>query len=250
MDTRQLQSTIESMGPWFHNLRINGIQTAPQHFLGDYPSFKWAGFQHVLPDDLQGCSVLDIGCNAGFYALEMKRRNAGRVVAVDSDPHYLKQAEFAARQAGQVIEFHKMSVYDVERLGERFDLVLFMGVLYHLRHPLLALDLLHEHVVKDKMLFQCMQRGETQIASIAENHDFSDTDVFEQPGYPKLYFVEQRYADDPTNWFVPNTAAVEAMLRSSGFVIRENPEREVYLVQRGNRPAAAEAPPSTRTTSV
>ena len=234
MDTGQLQSTIKAMGPWFHNLRINGVETAPDHFLGDYPSFKWARFQHVLPDDLGGCSVLDIGCNAGFYALEMKRRNAGRVVAIDSDPHYLRQAEFAARQAGQTIEFHEMSVYDVARLGEKFDLVLFMGVLY----------LLHEHVVKDKMLFQCMQRGERQIAAVQENHGFSDTAIFEQPGYPKLFFVEHRYADDPTNWFVPNTAAIEAMLRSSGFVILENPEREVYLVERGDRPAATEPPPS------
>lgn len=247
MDARQLQSTIEAMGPWFHNLKINGVETAPQHFLGDYPSFKWARFQHVLPDDLQGCSVLDVGCNAGFYSLEMKRRNAGRVVAIDSDPRYLRQAEFAARQAGQTIEFHEMSVYDVERLGEKFDLVLFMGVLYHLRHPLLALDLLHEHVVADKMLFQCMQRGEVEIAAVAENHDFSDTDIFEQSGYPKLFFVEQRYADDPTNWFVPNMAAVEAMLRSSGFVIRQHPEREVYLVERGSRPMATEAPPSIAT---
>ena len=45
------------------------------------------------------------------------------------------------------------------RLGERFDLVIFMGVLYHLRHPLLALDLIHEHVAKDMLLFQSMQRG-------------------------------------------------------------------------------------------
>lgn len=244
MDARQLHSTIEAMGPWFHNLRINGIETAPEHFLGDYPAFKWARFQHVLPRDLQGCSVLDIGCNAGFYALEMKRRNAGRVVAIDSDPHYLRQAQFAARQAGETIEFREMSVYDVARLKEKFDLVIFMGVLYHLRHPLLALDLLHEHVVKDKMLFQCMQRGEKQIATVSENHDFSDTEIFEEPGYPKLFFVENRYADDPTNWFIPNTAAVEAMLRSSGFVIRENPEREVYLVERAGRPAAAEPPPS------
>lgn len=144
MDARQLQSTIKDMGPWFHNLRINGIETAPDHFLGDNPSFKWARFQHVLPQDLEGCSVLDIGCNAGFYALGMRRRNAGRVVAIDSDPHYLRQARFAAKQAGQSIEFHEISVYDVARLEEKFDLVIFMGVLYHLRHPLLALDLLHE----------------------------------------------------------------------------------------------------------
>jgi tRNA (mo5U34)-methyltransferase len=239
----QLRQRIAELGPWFHNLTINGIQTAPDHFLGDYPSFKWAKFKHVLPEDLGGASVLDIGCNAGFYALEMKRRGAGRVVGIDSDPHYLRQAEFAARCSGADIELRQMSVYDVGQLGEKFDLVIFMGVLYHLRHPLLALDLLYEHAVGDRMLFQCMQRGGEEIAELASDYDFFDTKVFEQPGYPKLYFVEDRYANDPTNWFIPNKAAVEAMLRSAGFVIRANPEREVYLVERGERFAMAEPPP-------
>ncbi|MDF0697068.1 TIGR04290 family methyltransferase [Rhizobium sp. MC63] len=239
----RLESDIAALGPWFHNLRINGVQTAPDHFLGDYPSFKWAHFQQVVPEDLRGCSVLDIGCNAGFYSLEMKRRKAGRVVGIDSDPRYLRQAEFAARQIGEDIEFKLMSVYEVEKLKERFDLVLFMGVLYHLRHPLLALDLLHEHVVGENMLFQCMQRGEEEVAELSENYDFFDAAIFEQRGFPKVYFVEERYAGDPTNWFIPNKAAVEAMLRSAGFVIRANPEREVYLVERGTRHPMAEAPP-------
>lgn len=243
-DIHRLQNEIEALRPWFHNLRIKGIQTAPDHFLGDYPAFKWARFQHALPDDLKGRSVLDIGCNAGFYSLEMKRRNAGRVVGIDSDPHYLRQAEFASRQAGADIEFRQMSVYDVASLGEKFDLVIFMGVLYHLRHPLLALDLLYEHVVGGAMLFQCMQRGEKEIVTPRDDYDFAETEVFEQTGYPKLYFVEQRYSNDPTNWFIPNKAAVEAMLRSAGFVIKANPEREVYLVERGSRPSWAEPPPA------
>src|SRR5690606_28018867 len=105
------------LGPWFHNLRIGGHATAPDHFLGDYPAFKWARFSHVVPQDLEGRTVLDIGCNAGFYAIEMKRRNAGRVVGIDSDERYLKQAAFAARHAGVEIELRQMSVYDVADLG-------------------------------------------------------------------------------------------------------------------------------------
>ncbi len=165
-------------------------------------------------------------------------------MGIDSDPHYLRQAEFAARQTGEDIEFKLMSVYEVEKLRERFDLVLFMGVLYHLRHPLLALDLLHEHVVGGQMLFQCMQRGEEEVPALGENYDFFNTAIFEQRSFPKVYFVEERYAGDPSNWFIPNKAAVEAMLRSAGFVIRANPEREVYLVERGTRHPMAEPPPS------
>ncbi|WP_105430900.1 MULTISPECIES: TIGR04290 family methyltransferase [Neorhizobium] len=238
-----LQRRIAELGPWFHNMEIGGVQTAPDHFLGDYPAFKWGGFQHVIPEDLQGRSVLDIGCNAGFYSVEMKRRHAGRVVGIDSDPRYLAQARFAAEQSGLDIEFRQMSVYDVGQLREKFDLVIFMGVLYHLRHPLLALDLLHEHVVADRMLFQCLQRGDERAPDLQENYEFSEWAVFDRPDYPKLFFVEERYASDPTNWFIPNKAAMEAMLRSSGFTIEANPEREVYLCRRGERHYMAEPPP-------
>jgi tRNA (mo5U34)-methyltransferase len=239
-----LRKAISDLGPWFQNMEIKGIQTAPDHFLGDYPGFKWDGFKHVVPDDLTGLSVLDVGCNAGFYSLEMKRRNASRVVGIDADPHYLKQARFMAERSGFDIEFREMSVYDVGKLNERFDLVIFMGVLYHLRHPLLALDLLYEHVVKDRMLFQCLQRGDERIPDLQENYDFSEWSVFDRPEYPKLFFVEERYASDPTNWFIPNRSAMEAMLRSAGFVIEANPEREVYLCRRGERHYAVEPPPT------
>src|SRR5207249_11310632 len=137
----------------------DGVQTAPDHFLGDYPNLKWRQFEHAIPKDLRGATVLDIGCNAGFYSIEMKRRGAGRVVGIDSDESYLAQARFAAEVTGADIEFRRMSVYRVADLRERFDLVLFMGVLYHLRHPLLALDLLRLYLVKDRMVFQSLVRG-------------------------------------------------------------------------------------------
>ncbi|KPH05849.1 TIGR04290 family methyltransferase (plasmid) [Rhizobium acidisoli] len=238
-----LKRRVSELGPWFQNMRLGEIETAPDHFLGDYPAFKWERFKHVVPEDLGGRSVLDIGCNAGFYALEMKRRNAGRVLGIDSDARYLEQARFAAAHFGLDVEFKQMSVYQVPALGEAFDLVLFMGVLYHLRHPLLALDLLYEHVVADLMLFQCLQRGDERTALPEENYDFSEWAVFDQPDFPRLFFVEERYADDPTNWFIPNKAAVEAMLRSSGFLVEANPEREVYLCRRGRRPYMVEPPP-------
>lgn len=241
---KDLRRRVEELGPWFQNIEIGGIKTAPDHFLGDYPAFKWEGFRHVVPEDLRGQSVLDIGCNAGFYAQEMKRRGADYVLGIDSDPHYLRQATFAAEQAGLDIEFRQMSVYDVGKLRQRFDLVIFMGVLYHLRHPLLALDLLHEHVVGGRMLFQCLQRGDERAPDLAENYDFSEWSIFDQMEYPKLFFVEERYASDPTNWWIPNKAGMEAMLRSAGFIIEENPEREVYLCRRGERHYAVEPPPA------
>src|SRR5215211_4729439 len=87
-----IQRRIGELGPWFHNLDLQGIRTAPEHFLGDYPLNKWRQFAHAIPSDLAGRTVLDIGCNAGFYAIEMKRRGAKRVVAIDCDECYLAQA--------------------------------------------------------------------------------------------------------------------------------------------------------------
>ena len=234
-------SRAEALGPWFHNMDLGGVWTAPDHFLGDYPGVKFRGFAHVLPESLAGMSVLDIGCNGGFYAIEMKRRGAERVLGIDSDADYLAQARFAAETLGTSIEFRQLSIYDVGALGESFDLVIFMGVLYHLRHPLLALDLIYENVAKDLMLFQSLQRGSDDVAPVASDYDFWDKDHFDAPGYPKMHFIEHRYSGDPTNWWAPNLACSAAMLRSSGFDILANPDPEVFLCRRGIRGDFAEA---------
>jgi tRNA (mo5U34)-methyltransferase len=241
MEQEELRLRIEALGPWFHNMEIGGVRTAPNHFLGDYPNIKWRSFAASIPSDLSGRSVLDIGCNGGFYAMEMKKRGASRVLGLDWDDHYLEQARFAAKAATLDIEFRKISVYDVGALGERFDLVLFMGVLYHLRHPLLALDLIREHVAADLMVFQSMQRGSSTLSPVPQNPAFKDIACFDDSAYPKLHFIEHSYADDPTNWWVPNRACAEAMLRSAGFEILAHPEAEVYLCKIADRPSPAAA---------
>ncbi len=234
-----LRARIDALGPWFHNINLGGIWTAPDHFLGDYPARKFARFAAALPADLSGRSVLDIGCNAGFYSLEMKRRGAGRVLGVDSDERYLAQARLAADALGFAgVEFANLSVYDVGALGERFDVVIFMGVLYHLRHPLLALDLIRTHVAGDMLLFQSLTRGAKDVAAIKPDYDFNEPDAFAQPGYPKLHFIEREFAHDWTNWWVPNRAANEAMLRAAGFVIESGPHDEVYVCRTAPLPYA------------
>jgi tRNA (mo5U34)-methyltransferase len=226
-----IEARVRQLGKWFHNLDLRGVPTAPDHFLGDYPRFKWQNFAHAVPEDLHGKSVLDIGCNAGFYSIEMKKRGAQRVVGIDFDETYLEQARFAAEVSEMEIEFRKLSVYDVGDLGEKFDVVIFMGVLYHLRHPLLALDLIREHVAKDLMVFQSMQRGSKEIFETRPDYSFNETDIFEEHDFPCAYFIEKKYSEDPTNWWIPNRSCAEAMLRSAGFKIIEHPEEEVYVCQ-------------------
>ena len=129
----EIRRQIEALGPWFHSIDLGGVATAPDHFLRNHPAVKWRKFEGAIPADLRGSTVLDIGCNAGFYSIEMKRRGAYRVLGIDFDEGYLAQAAFAAEVADVEVEFRQLSVYDVGALGEHFDIVVFMGVLYHLR---------------------------------------------------------------------------------------------------------------------
>lgn len=237
-----IRQRVRELGPWFHNINLHGVQTAPDHFLGDYPSIKWRRFADALPADATGKTVLDIGCNAGFYAIEMKRRGAARVVGVETSDTYLDQACFAAEMCEVDIEFRKLSVYDVATLGEKFDIVLFMGVFYHLRHPLLALDLIHDHVAKDLLVFQSMLRGSHEVTPVEENYPFWEHGMFEHPAFPRMSFIENKYANDETNWWVPNRACAEACLRSAGFAILDHPEEEVFICQRVDIPDPPEGP--------
>jgi tRNA (mo5U34)-methyltransferase len=211
---------------------IGGVRTQPDHFLGDYPEVKFRHWREKIPADLTGYSVLDIGCNAGFFAQALKRRGASRVVGIDTDEGYLAQARFAAEVEGLDIDFIRMSVWQIASLQERFDIVLFMGVLYHLRHPLLALDLIHEHVAGDLLLFQSMLRGNGAVTPLEQDYPIKKTAMFARSGFPRLHFVEHSYSGDPTNWWIPNRACAEAMLRSSGFDILGQIEAEVFLCKR------------------
>lgn len=232
LSERQIRRRLETLGEWFHNIDLGGVWTAPDHFLGDFPALKWNSLRNYIPSDLTGKSVLDIGCNGGFYSLELKKRGAGRVLAIDSDQRYLNQARFAAEVHGFDIEFRTMSVYEVGSLKEQFDIVLFMGVLYHLRYPLLALDLLAEHAVKDLLIFQTLTRGNSKVLSLKNDYPFSETEIFNLPGYPILHFIEKSYSSDPTNWWIPNAACSEAMLRSAGFLIEARADEDTFVCTR------------------
>src|SRR5215813_5965030 len=156
----ELARRIAELGDWFHNLDLCGVHTAPDHFLGDFPNVKWKDIAKEIPDDLTGASVLDIGCNGGFYSIQLKQRGAGRVLGIDVDDRYLNQARFAARTLGVEIEFQKCSVYEVSGIAGQFDYVFFMGVLYHLRYPLFALDKVITKVAPGgRLVFQTMVRG-------------------------------------------------------------------------------------------
>lgn len=227
-----LAAEAARLGPWFHNLHLpDGTQTAPKHPLGDFPRFKWREIAPHLPEDLRGWTALDVGCNAGFYAFELARRGA-QVVALDREELFLNQARWAARHLpfGRNVEVRRGQVYDVAHWAERFDLVLFLGVFYHLRYPLLALDILAERV-KRRLVFQTLTMPGLEIVAPPDDQDFNDRAPMTRPGWPKMAFIEKKLAGDATNWWAPNHAGVEAMLRSSGFRVVARPGHEMYVCE-------------------
>lgn len=235
-DRETLQMEVESLGPWFHNLHLpHGIQTAPHHPYGDFPSFKWQLLSPLLPPRLDGWTALDIGCNAGFYSIELARRGA-RVVAIDPEPRVLRQAAWAARQFGVAdrIHFRQAPVYDLARSEETFDLVWFMGVFYHLRYPLLGLDIVAEKV-RRMMVFQTLTMPGDEVCDrvpdTSGTDDIEDREMFLTAGWPLMAFIEQTYMGDPTNWWAPNRSAVQALLRSAGFRITAEPGHEMYICE-------------------
>jgi tRNA (mo5U34)-methyltransferase len=219
---------IAELGNWFHNLNLHGVQTAPDHFLGDFPTVKWKDISAAFPADLSGATVLDIGCNGGFYSIQMKQRGAKRVLGIDVDDHYLNQARFAAETLELDIEFEKRSVYSVDELPGQFDYVFFMGLFYHLRYPLLALDKVIKKV-RNKLIFQTMIRGSEVVREWEPDYPFWNKEIFLEPDFPAMYFIEKSYSHDCTNWWIPNRGAVEAVLRSSGLELLTHPESETWI---------------------
>jgi tRNA (mo5U34)-methyltransferase len=239
----RLRSEIAALGPWFHNLHLpDGTETAPAHFLGDFPRYKWQALAPHLPLRLDGWTALDIGCNAGYYSFELARRGA-QVTAIDVDPHYLRQAEWAARQLDleKTIEFRQLQVYDLASEARQFDLVLFMGVFYHLRYPLLGLDIVARRT-RRLMVFQTLTAPGMEVYSNTQDHPIDERNVLNHPGWPRMAFIEHRYAGDPTNWWVPNHAAVEAMLRSAGMEVTAHLGHEIYLCELAPPDSASRAP--------
>jgi tRNA (mo5U34)-methyltransferase len=233
---------IDRLAPWFHNLHLpSGHETAPDHPLGDFPRIKWWELSSSLPDDLTGWRALDVGCNAGFYSFAMARRGA-EVVAIDADDHYLCQARWAAEKfdLADRVRFERLQVYDLAHQEERFDLVLFLGVLYHLRHPLLALDLLAEKATRLLVLQTLTMPGDDE-GRVPRNLAFDARETLLDPAWPKMAFLEHRFADDPTNWWAPSHVCVEAMLRSCRLEIVERPGYQLWVCRPRGLPASVRA---------
>ncbi len=227
---------VAQLGFWYHNIDLgDGIWTNPEHPHGDHPGERWRFLEPYMPAEFRGASVLDIGCNAGWFSLQFKRLGASYVLGVDEVPRHIEQARFAAAELGYAdIDYRCMSVYDIAKMVDipgQFDVVVFLGVFYHLRHPLLVLDMVSRMRPK-LMLFQTMLRGASGEIEIAGDYPIVEQRIFDNARYPAMYFVEERFAGDATNWWMANENAVKAMLRSFGFTrFTQTSNPEVFVCE-------------------
>src|ERR1044071_2290712 len=158
MTRDEILAELKRLEPWFHRIDLGGgIYTKTQSVMGepvDHPFGPWQTIQKLLPSDLAGKTVLDVGCNAGFYAFEAKRRGAARVLGVDGQRQHVRQGLFVRKVLGLEVEFRRLNVYELTpRTIGQFDITLALGLLYHLKHPILALENLYQ-VTKELLIIE------------------------------------------------------------------------------------------------
>ncbi|MBA3240715.1 MAG: DUF1698 domain-containing protein, partial [Acidobacteria bacterium] len=244
MTREEILSELERLQPWFHRIDLGGgLSTKTESVMGepvDHPAGPWEVIGKCIPADLTGKTVLDVGCNAGFYAIEAKRRGAARVLGVDGQRQHVRQAVFVRGALGLDIEYRRMNVYELNRrtVGQ-FDITLALGLVYHLKHLVLALENLYE-VTRELLVVETaiMPPGRTPESF---THPLGEAEMRLHP----LAFVENppEAKEQVFNWFLPGTEALGALLRNAGFdeveTVEVKNERAVLVCRKTREGVAA-----------
>jgi tRNA (mo5U34)-methyltransferase len=231
-----LKSQIEAESYWFHRIELPGGLVTPGW--NDPKATKLPHFG--LPDDMTGMRVLDIGHAEGFFSFEAERRGAAEVVAIENYPPMARKFQICRTAFGSRVQSHLANVYDISsKTFGTFDLVMFFGVLYHLRHPLLALEKIHA-VCTGTLLMQTAMCENTKDQPMAEFHPFGiKSGPPDNPSY------------DPTCFWFPNPACCIGMLEHVGFkeVKRISPSAPVGGVFCAKAPMQAKGKPPAEDTA-
>ncbi|MCM3904625.1 MAG: DUF1698 domain-containing protein [Pyrinomonadaceae bacterium] len=237
MTREEILSELKRLEPWFHRINLGGgLFTKTESVMGepvDHPFGPWQTIQELLPRDLSDKTLLDVGCNAGFYAFEAKLRGARRVLGVDGQRQHVRQGLFVRKVLGLDVEFRRLNVYELNaRTVGQFDVTLALGLLYHLKHPILALENLYQ-VTKELLIIEtAIMPPEQTPESFA--HPLGEQQMFLHP----LAFVENptQAKEQVFNWFLPGIDALRAMLRTTGFdeieVVESKNERAIVVCRK------------------
>jgi tRNA (mo5U34)-methyltransferase len=214
----ELLDKIKAIPFWYHKIELpDGIVTP-----------GWAPINSAaygIPNDLSGKRVLDIGAWDGYWTFEALKRGAKEVIAIDDFSDYLGSLNQNDRKAWESFDLCRsalgysedickridMSVYDISEanLGI-FDTVFFFGTVYHLRHPLLALDKISAVCTRDIYI-------ESAILD-----DFSPYRGGLGHGYPGQqmimeFYPGKQYGNNETNWWAPTLFCLMSMTYAAGF---------------------------------
>ena len=150
----EAEQEVHDLGWWYQDFELpSGVRTGTGQEPSYRPAERWALIEPHIPEDLSGKTVLDVGGNAGYFSIQMKLRGAERCVLVEPYREFAAQAAFAAGEFGVELEVVNEDVHTYcLTTEERFDYVLFLGLFYHLKYPVLVLDRLAE-MTKDRIVF-------------------------------------------------------------------------------------------------
>ncbi len=218
MTREEMLDQVRRLEPWFHCIELEeDVRTKSASVAGepaDHPSGTWQTIRQCLPEDLTGKDVLDVGCNAGFYAVEAKRRGARRVLGIDAHRFHIRQALFVRNALDINIKFERMSVYELNphEIG-RFDVTLALGLIYHCKHPLLALEKL-ARVTKETLIIETATLP-SNLLPVSLQHGVGE---LQRTLYPAAYIENESDArQEAFNWFLPSVEGLTSMLKTVGF---------------------------------
>lgn len=190
-----------------------------------------------LPERMDGMRVLDVGCAEGFFSFEAERRGAAQVVAIDSFDGSIERFNLVRQALGSKVNAYLCNVYDLSsKTFGTFDLVMFFGVLYHVKHPWYALEKIAS-VSTGNLLLQTLVTDDPvyRDESLSRFHPFGI-----QSGPPE----NPQY--DPTVFWVPTPECTRNLVRAVGFVdvedVTSEPGKPYVLQARAASIAPGKAP--------
>lgn len=220
MTAEDKRHLISLRSDWFHSLDVGDGIVTPGVVPVEYEQHLLKVLQ--IPDRLDGLRVLDIGTYDGFYAFECERRGASEVVAIDVTPIDGHCFNLARKLLDSKVQYHHMSVYemDEEALRGKFDLVLFPGVFYHLRHILMSFDNIWKILKPNGVVLVETHVCDNQFV-LADGTVTTLKDVDPRlVNVPLFRFYRKNELNelDWSNWFGGNVAAVLDVMGSAGFI--------------------------------
>jgi tRNA (mo5U34)-methyltransferase len=210
----EAKAFIKAQSFWYHRIYLgNGIYTMPSTLAEQL----WALIKPTFPGDLKGASMLDVGCNAGLFSILAKLQGAGRVLGIESIHIFIDQAEYIRNIWQMDMEYRLMDAHDIGKIDEEFDLVMFAGILYHLKNPLQVLEDIgrrcRDAVVVETEIIPEDPRN-LVVARLGPPGKIELTATTK--GFMKFYERDEMNGDG-SNWWAPDTECLLGMLRVAGF---------------------------------